>query len=343
MLQEVDHPRFLELLMESDSELLDCDLYDLKQRMLTASNFQEDGFWSDALVTYIENCDQSQLIQFHWIAERHYAAKFRDPALIAQFEHHYLIGYSRIISLMMRYHINMGHDSDDLFFIAGFLQAAFGGTKDDISVLEIGTGSGELLADLIGLGYHNLEGIDIAASSARLAQAVVADTIGENRIHWLSFEEFQDQHPEKRYDVIIQSNLIEHIPPHKMDDFLSGIHKHLKPEGYMIVITPSRLSGPHDITRSFRPVGSEPEGFHLREFDLTGLEDVLTGAGFGRFMTVRSLPSLNDYWDSVPTEENFRYKRDMEQFLWSIDWKLRKPIVDGMYFKGVICQKQLET
>ena len=339
MLQEVRHPQFFELLLESDNELLELDLCDLKQRMLTASNFKEDGFWSDALVEYIEGCDQSQMIQFHWIAERHYAAKLRDPALIAQFDHYYLIGYSRIISLMMRYHINMGHDSDDLFFIVGFLNATFGDQKDNIGIFEIGTGAGELLADLIALGYRSLEGIDIAASSVRLARAVVADTIGEDRVYWLSFDEFKNRHPDKRYDIIIQSNLIEHIPPHKMEGFLGGIHKHLKPEGYMIVITPSRLSGPHDITRSFRPVGSESEGFHLREFDLAALEDVLSRAGFGRFMTVRSLPSLNDYWDSVPTEESFRYKRDMEQFLWSIDWKLRKPIVDGMYFKGIVCQK----
>ena len=109
----------------------------------------------------------------------------------------------------------------------------------------------------------------------------------------------------------------------------------------MVAITPSKLSGPHDITRSFRPVGSAPEGFHLWEFDLVELERVLGAAGFGRFMTVRSLPSVNDYWDSVPTEECFRYKRDMEQFLRALEWQLRKPIVDGMYFKGLVCQKAL--
>jgi SAM-dependent methyltransferase len=339
MLQEAYHPRFLELLIESDRELLKLDLCQLKQYTLTASSFKENGFWSDALVEYIESSEQSQMIQFHWIAEQHYAAKFRDPTLNAQFDHYYLIGYARIISLMMRYHINMGHDSDDLFFIVGFLESVFGEPKDNVEIFEIGTGPGELLAELIELGYRNLEGIDITASSARLARAAVADTIGEDRVHWLSFDDFQEQYPDKRYDVIIQSNLIEHIPPHKLDDFLGGIHTHLKPDGYMVVITPSRLSGPHDITRSFRPAGSEPVGFHLWEFDLTTLEKILSAAGFGRFMTVRSLPAPNYYWDSVPTEESFCYKRDMEQFLWSLDWKLRKPIVDGMYFKGVVCQK----
>ena len=333
------HPRFLELLVESDQEILSFSLSDLRQRTQKSTNFQEDGLWSTQLVEYIEGTDPSELINLHWIAERHYASKLRDPSLIEYFEHYYLIGYLRIISVMMLYHTNMGYDSDDLFFVVGFLNATYGENDKEVSILEIGTGDGEFLSELAVLGYRNLEGIDMTASAARLAKTAVADTIGEEAIHWMSFDEFQEHFPEKRFDVVINANLIEHIPDHKMDEFLAGIHHHLKPGGYMVVITPSRLSGPHDITRSFLQGGSASQGFHLREFDLNELEELLTAASFGRFMTVRSLPSLNDFWDSVPTEGNFHYKRDFEQFLLSIEWKLRKPIIDGMYYKGLICQK----
>ncbi|HEX2905705.1 MAG TPA: class I SAM-dependent methyltransferase [Phototrophicaceae bacterium] len=338
MLQEMQHPRFLELLHQSDQTLLATDLAELKARIQSASNFQNDGFWSDELADYIETANPSQFIQFHWIAEKHYAIQMRNPELSAYFDHYYLIGYARIISLMMRYHINMGHNKDDFQFIAGFLKSTFADNLN-VSILEVGTGSGELMVDLVRLGYCNLEGIEITSSAARLARAALADTIGEERIHFLSFDEFRTAFPDKRYDVVIHSNLIEHIPPHKMDDFLQGIYTHLKPNGYMIVVTPNRLSGPHDVTRSFRPGGSPAEGFHLWEFDLTELEQVLSAAGFGRFMTVRSLPSLNDFWDAIPTEESFQYKRNLEQFLVALDWKLRKPIIDGMYFSGVVCQK----
>ena len=40
--------------------------------------------------------------------------------------------------------------------------------------------AGQLLVDLIELGYHNLEGIEITAAAARLAREAVAQTIGED-------------------------------------------------------------------------------------------------------------------------------------------------------------------
>src|SRR6185436_8652833 len=101
MYAEVQHPRFLELLVQSDELLLATDLGELKAKLANASSFQEDGFWSDDLADYIHEAGPSHAIHFHWIAEQHYAKKLKNPDLLKHFNHYYLIGYARIISLLM--------------------------------------------------------------------------------------------------------------------------------------------------------------------------------------------------------------------------------------------------
>ncbi|MEL6524173.1 MAG: class I SAM-dependent methyltransferase [Chloroflexota bacterium] len=339
MYEEVDHPEFLALLQKDDAYLLSLGLEELNRRTATASTFAEEGLWSDELVAYIEQYPYEEYIQFHWIAERHYANKLRELDDGDELNSYYVIGYARIIALMMRYHVEMGHDSNDFYFILTLLQAHLGERNpDDVSIFEVGTGAADLFLQLSEVGYCNLEGIEISPAAARVAQERLTGHLPADSIKLMSFEHFQQQYPDKRYDIIVNSNLIEHVPPVQMEAFLSGIYAHLKPGGYMVTITPHRLSGPHDVTRYFRGGGSEPEGFHLREYTLQDLEALLTEAGFSDFMTVRSLPQLNYFWD-VPSKENFVYKRNMEPMLREMSWKLRKPLLDGMYFKGLICQK----
>lgn len=339
MYQEVAHPQFLDLLKEDDAYLISLGPEELHRRTATASTFQEEGLWSDALVAYIEQYPYDEYIQFHWIAERHYAEKLRELENGAMLDSYYVIGYARIIALMMRYHVEMGHDSNDFYFVLTMLQTLFRDVLPDaVSIFEVGTGAADLFKQLTDVGYCNLEGIEISPAAARMAQTQLAGTLPADSIKLMSFDQFQAQYPDKRYDIIVNSNLIEHVPPVQMDRFLGGIHTHLKSDGYMVTITPHRLSGPHDVTRYFRAGGSEPEGFHLREYTLVDLEALLSEAGFGNFMTVRSLPQLNYFWDA-PSRENFEYKRNMEPMLREMSWKMRKPILDGMYFKGLICQK----
>lgn len=339
LLTEVPHPRFLELLRASDADLMPRDLRDLEQQLGRAQTFQDEGLWSDALMDYIQAAGEDQYVHLHWTAERHYADQLRDPNQAHNFGYYYLVGYARIVSLVLRYHDNMGYVPNDFYFVRGFLEHTFGGDKA-INILEIGAGSGKLIADLGQHGYRNIEGMEMAAAALREARANVAGIFDPHDvIHAMSFQDFRKRYPQRQYDVVVHAHLIEHIPPSQTESFLKAVHATLKPDGWMVVITPSRLSGPHDVTRYFRPGGSDPEGFHLWEFTLHDLEDVLTRSGFGKLATVRSLPILNYWWDGIPTEANFKYKRDMEIFLMSMNWEQRKPIVDGMYYTGMVCQK----
>lgn len=338
MLIEVPHTHFLELLQESDKELLKVDIKELEVQLSRAENFQQEGLWTDELMDYIREAGEEQYAQIHWVAERHYAEKLRDRTLEHLFDYYYLIGYARIVCLVLRYHDNMGYVPNDFHFVRGFLEYQFQHNKN-IDILEVGAGSGKLIADLGKHGYKNIEGMEMSVAALREAYVNIHGVFDKDVIYPMSFLDFKKKFPDRRYDVVVHAHLIEHIPPHQTDGFLQTVHETLKPGGWMVVITPSRLSGPHDVTRYFRPGGSEPEGFHLWEFTLHDLEDVLTRNGFGRLSTVRSLPILNSWWDGIPTEESFKYKRDMETFLMSINWEQRKPIVDGMYYTGMVCQR----
>lgn len=339
MLPDTPHPQFIELLKASDRDLIQWPLEKLESELAKATNFQEEGLWTDALMDYIREQGEENYVHLHWIAEKYYADLLKDPDLDRHdFGYYYTIGYARIVALVLRYHDNMGYDRNDFYFIRGFLENQFPDDKN-ISILEVGAGSGRLLADLGHTGYGNVEGMEMAAAALREARDNVRDILGEQAIHAMSFIDFRKKYPDKRYDVLIHAHLIEHIPPSQTSQFLSACYDTLKPGGFMVVITPSRLSGPHDVTRYFRAGGSDPEGFHLWEFTLHDLERVLTEAGFVNMATVRSLPTLNNWWDGVPTVESFNYKRDLESFLMSLQWEQRKPIVDGMYYVGMVCQK----
>lgn len=339
MLSDTPHPEFVRLLQASDAELIQWSPEKLEAELAKAHDFQSEGLWTDALMAYINEQGPDNYVHLHWVSERYYADKLKDPNTDRHdFGYYYTIGYARIVALVLRYHDNMGYDRNDFYFIRGFLAHHFP-DKANTSILEVGAGSGKLLADLGHAGYTNTEGMEMAAAALREARENVRDVLGEEAIHAMSFIDFRKMYPERRYDVLIHAHLIEHIPPSQTAQFLAACYDTIKPGGYMVIITPSRLSGPHDVTRYFRTGGSEPEGFHLWEFTLNDLERVLSEAGFGGFATVRSLPTLNDWWDGVPTEASFALKRDKESELLAMAWADRKPIVDGMYYVGMVCQK----
>ena len=81
-------------------------------------------------------------------------------------------------------------------------------------------------------------------------------------------------------DLAYSNQLMEHLHPADASDQLKEIYRVLKSGGCYVCITPSRLTGPHDISCYF---DYEATGFHLREYDYAALRDVFRDAGFGQF------------------------------------------------------------
>ena len=77
--------------------------------------------------------------------------------------------------------------------------------------------------------------------------------------------------------VCFHSDVMEHLHPEDGAALLREMRRVLKPGGWAVVITPNRLSGPHNVARYFQ---SEVEGLHLKEYLSEELVDEMKAAGF---------------------------------------------------------------
>jgi SAM-dependent methyltransferase len=78
-------------------------------------------------------------------------------------------------------------------------------------------------------------------------------------------------------DIIYSNQLMEHIHPDDAMVQLKNIFRVLAKGGLYVCITPSRFSGPHDISRQFDDVAT---GFHLKEYTVRELRDLFFKVGF---------------------------------------------------------------
>jgi SAM-dependent methyltransferase len=105
--------------------------------------------------------------------------------------------------------------------------------------------------------------------------------------------------PENSIDVAFSDQLMEHLHPDDALEQLKNIHRALAPGGVYVCITPSRLDGPHDITKYFE---SSARGFHLKEYTIEELNDLFKKVGFskvrqliggkGKYLSIFVLPSI---------------------------------------------------
>ncbi len=77
--------------------------------------------------------------------------------------------------------------------------------------------------------------------------------------------------------VAYSNQLMEHLHPDDAVDQLQHLHRALAPGGVYVCITPSRLTGPHDISYAF---DREASGFHLKEYTVGDLAALFRQAGF---------------------------------------------------------------
>ncbi|WP_156036185.1 bifunctional 2-polyprenyl-6-hydroxyphenol methylase/3-demethylubiquinol 3-O-methyltransferase UbiG [Blastococcus sp. URHD0036] len=141
-------------------------------------------------------------------------------------------------------------------------------------LLDIGCGRGSLVRRFAGAVT---EAIGLDASDSMVAIAREAESPSNAR--FVVGNLLTPPLPARSVDFVVSRQLMEHLHPDDVPGHLRAVHEILRPGGRFLIETPSRITGPWDISRGFTETAS---GFHLREYTNAEMGEMLRAAGFRR-------------------------------------------------------------
>jgi 2-polyprenyl-3-methyl-5-hydroxy-6-metoxy-1,4-benzoquinol methylase len=211
-----------------------------------------------------------------------------------------------------------GDTSDDLEF-SHFLKLIPTGS----SVIEIGSGAGSLSRYL-----------------TERARPCVATDITEERggtrktdsVEWHATDgvHLDDYEDGREYDVVLSTQVIEHLHPDDVERHFRGAFELLKPDGSYVFNTPHVFLGPADLSRVF--AYDRARFMHLKEYTHAELGTLARRAGFGRLCAV--------YVPPIPIRARFpfmlrgrwlyRYLTVMERLIGGA--RIPRPILRLLFF-----------
>jgi len=145
------------------------------------------------------------------------------------------------------------------------------------NVLEIGAGNGNWTRFLAQKTTGRCVGIDISE------EILTRKPDDPSNLELYIMDAVELDFPTNTFDLAISDQLIEHLHPDDIAQHLARVYRVLKENGVYGFRTPSRLTGPHDISMYFDDV---PTGFHLKEWIYGELVDSLRTAGFRKIRTM---------------------------------------------------------
>lgn len=124
--------------------------------------------------------------------------------------------------------------------------------------------------------------------------------------------------------------VMEHIHPDDAIEQLRNLFDGIATGGSYVCVTPSRLNGPHDVSKFFDPVA---RGFHLKEYTVTELEKLFHDVGFRR---VEAYAGFRDHYVRLPVSLVKGFEALFEKLPLSWRRKLgRKPIIGNVLSAGL--------
>jgi len=75
-------------------------------------------------------------------------------------------------------------------------------------------------------------------------------------------------------------------------DVVKKAYDMLNRDGYLVILTPHKFSGPHDISAHFLPLGSKALGLHLKEYSFSEVAGLLRAAGFLKILSLSVWPGF---------------------------------------------------
>lgn len=145
-------------------------------------------------------------------------------------------------------------------------------TKPSDVILDIGCGNGSILRYLRGLGYRQLQGLEISSYAIQRLRGEGIE-MHYGALPWIPL-------PESSFDVVIASEVLEHVIRRRR--FLSEMRRVLKPGGRALVFVPDDCLGPI----------SEPE--HVIKYNAQSLREFLQ-----RYFSIIRVSSMRDVNHSI--------------------------------------------
>lgn len=134
-------------------------------------------------------------------------------------------------------------------------------------VLEVGCGYGRYLLTLQELGYTELCGIDISKEQIEIGK----EELHLKNLHLADALEFL-RIETQMYDAILMLDVLEHLELEYSIALTQEAHKHLNPNGVLIIQVPNALSPMSPIRYG--------DLTHKRAYTVTSLEQLLVLGGF---------------------------------------------------------------
>ncbi len=151
-------------------------------------------------------------------------------------------------------------------------------------LFELGFGSGILLDAASSAGFR-VGGLEVAEQLYQEAKQRLPEKYHGN----LCFGNFlQNDRVESllgQFSLVYWNDVFEHIHVDEIEEYLARIYELLVPGGQLITITPNWHMRPMDVTASHLPPRSTAIGFHLREYTLSEVCQLLSNTGFASVKT----------------------------------------------------------
>lgn len=180
------------------------------------------------------------------------------------------------------------HASSEAFAqYAGNTEELTDRTKDALSllrlsgartVLKVGAGQGALTDALARQGCF-VDGIDVTPGLQW--DAIQARHSGRVRLSTATVRAVS----ESTYDLCVAQGVLEHVPSGDYEMFLDSCYRALKPGGWLVILIPNPLTGPHDCSGYFSQPGEAATGGHFNERTMKHLKADFRRIGFRNLKT----------------------------------------------------------
>ena len=140
--------------------------------------------------------------------------------------------------------------------------------RSDTVFLEVGAGDCTLTRE-VAKHVKRCYAIDVSQEIVNLA--------GPSNMQTILSDGCSIPVPEGSVTLAYSNQLMEHVHPDDALEQLRNLYRALAPGGRYLCATPSRLNGPHDVSRYFDSVAC---GFHLKEYTYSELAVLFRRIGF---------------------------------------------------------------